>query len=268
MTWQDMAAILDCEAFSARQGMPLTAFVTVNWKSAPGFDARKRMDWEKWHRRFTETLSDWMKPHAPVAFLYVRERGAKLGAHTHFVVHLPSAPASRWIELKPKLEKQLKAACKRWGFTDPRAVDVTGDKRNTPGMIYPSQRHGLLRYLAKAVNPEELIATGAGKVALHKMIGIRPRSQLPLPCKRVGWTQNIGEATRRAAGWEDIEDVLRLAEHIPEPGPDNNSASTGKLRTRSRSSTGSFVSSSQRARVPGELVSARGASLSASVGYS
>jgi hypothetical protein len=145
----------------------------------------------------------------PIAYLYVRERVNGRGAHAHFMVHLPE---KRWTDLKPELELRLQGACAKWGYTDKRTVMITGDRWHTLGMIKESQRLGALAYLAKAMSPSEVTETGTGRRLLAELLDIDPQSQASMPCKRVGWSKNLNEAVRKAAGYRDTDDVLRLAE--------------------------------------------------------
>ena len=209
LPWQDMCATLDAERFAASIGLPLTAHITVAWRNAE-FKGGCAEAWEREHRRFIRKMTDWLKANAvPVAHLFIRERVVGRGGHTHFLVHIPQ---ERWGELKPALESHLQAVLKRHGYTDPNPLKITGDRWNTPGMVQATQRIGLLRYLAKAMNPNEVLYTGAGVRHLHDWLGIEAEQQASVPCKRVGWSEKIGEAARLRAGWRDSEDVLRLSE--------------------------------------------------------
>jgi hypothetical protein len=66
------------------------------------------------------------------------------------------------------------------------------------------------------MNPEELIETGTGPEALSVFLGIIPVEQTDLPSgiKRVGWSQNIGQASQQTAGWAGAKDILQLAEGL------------------------------------------------------
>ena len=78
----------------------------------------------------------------------------------------------------------------------------------------PSQRLGLLSYLSKALNPDEMVPTGAGMVKLSEFLGIRPENQTSVPVKRVGCSENIVPKARKEASWRDTDDLLRLAEQV------------------------------------------------------
>jgi hypothetical protein len=211
MTWEDMAALTDAVAFADERGLPLTALVTISWQSAPGFSSVHRSGWEQEHKRFIGAMTRFLKKHGVVpAYVYARECIIGMGSHAHFLVHVPPA---RWKELKRPMQQYLSEACRRWGYTNSRAVLITGSD-HTSGMGLPQQRLGALVYLFKSMNPSELIQTGAGVVPLHKFLGVEPKPHAPLPCKRVGWSENIGVAARKASGWKDHDDVLSLARSV------------------------------------------------------
>ena len=162
-----------------------------------------------------KALATWLRRrHLPVAFLYVRERYAGYGSHTHLMVHLPNASPSHWRMLRIAFEKHLQDLCYRKWRMSANAVDVSGNGFNTPGMIHRSQRLGLLSYLSKALNPDEMVPTGAGMVKLSELLGIRAKNQASVPVKRVGCSENIGPKARKEASWRDTDDLLRLAEQV------------------------------------------------------
>ena len=212
LTWQDLAAVYDALTFADEQGTPLTAPLTINWRTAPGFDANDPASWAHSHTRITESMRKWLIARSvPVAFTYVRERIVGRGAHTHFFVHLPRG---RWAELRRELQRHLYSA---GGFTESSAVHI-GRMHNTSGMTTISQRLGMLQYVAKGINPAETIyIPGSGPVLLSQFIGITPVPQATLPqhCKRVGWSKDIGPGERAKAGYNDTNDVLRLAASLP-----------------------------------------------------
>jgi hypothetical protein len=214
LSWEDMCAARNAEAFATASNLPLTAHITVDWRTAPGFVGTSAASWEAEHRHFTRRLNSWLKRRdVRVAHLYVRERCVGRGSHTHFMVHIPPL---RWQELKQPLEDFLEGVLKARGYTDANLVKITGDAWKTNGMVHETQRRGLLRYLGKAMNPDEVINDGLGLTKLSDFLGIWTEAQASVPCKRVGWTQNIGEKARRTAAWDEIRDVLRLAQAPPD----------------------------------------------------
>ena len=248
LSWEDLAAVHDAEQFANLSGLPLTAFLTVVWRTAPGFDPENATSWDYEHERFVKKMRAWLKARGvPVVFLFVRERVVGRGAHTHFMVHLPK---ERWTELKTDMELNLRAFCARRGYTDERTVKITGDAFKTPGMIHKSQRLGVLAYLAKAMNPSEMIEIGTGRKLLAEVLGIDTQPQASVPCMRVGWSANLNEIVRKAAGYRDTNDVLRLADQIcgkrgqhdyldndPDADPDEEGAIDGPGRAERMTST-------------------------------
>lgn len=208
LTWQDLAAVYDALTFADDHlKTPLTAFLTINWRTAPGFHGANRPSWSKNHTRVVESMKEWLRSRGvAIAFIYVRERCRGPGAHTHFLLHIPR---ERWAELTTALEHHLHDA---GGFTEASAVHIA--RSFTPGMIHRTQRLGVLQYVAKGINPAELIP-GSGGVLLSKFLGIDPKPQVRIPCKRVGWSENIGAGAREQAGHSDTSDMLRLAASLP-----------------------------------------------------
>ena len=207
LTWQDLGAVYDALTFADDQGTPLTAFLTINWRTASGFNGDDAASWSHHHTRVTEAMKKWLERRGvPAAFAFVRERCRGPGGHTHFLLHLPG---ERWATLTVALERHLYDA---GGFTEASAVHIT--RSSTPGMIRRKQRLGVLQYVAKGINPAELVP-GIGGVLLSTFLGITPKPQVPIPCKRVGCSTSIGPGTRRQAGYTDTDDVLRLASSLP-----------------------------------------------------
>lgn len=207
LTWQDLAAVYDALTFADAQETPLTAFLTINWRTAPGFNGDDGASWSHHHTRVFEFMTKWLKPRGvPVAFAYVRERCKGPGAHTHVLLHMPR---EHWGVLAAALEHHLHKA---GGFTETSAVHVR--RSSTLGMFRQTQRLGVLQYLSKGINPAELIP-GSDGVLLSTFLGINPKPQVVIPCKRVGWSENVGPGARKEAGYADTDDVLRLAASLP-----------------------------------------------------
>lgn len=214
LTWEDLLALIDAERFANSIGLPLTAFLTVTWRSAPEFNAKRRDSWQAHQERLCAALRIFLRDHKITpAYAFVRERVVGMGAHTHFFVHIPS---KRWTSVKRKLEKHLLAA---GGFSNPRAVKITGDRNGGRGIVHESQRSGVLQYLAKGINPNEMVPTGAGTIPLPTFLGIRPQKQATIPGQRIGCTRNIGPAARKKAGYRDMSTLLELANALPAGTP-------------------------------------------------
>jgi hypothetical protein len=210
MTWQDIAAMIDAMRFASAQEIPLTALLTVTWRSAPGFRGKDENSWAEHHQKLVRKLKSFLTRHGiPAVFIYVRERVVGPGGHTHFVLHIPE---DRWTTITIPLERYLQEA---GGFTAENAVKITGDKFNTLGIRTDKQRIGLIQYLSKTLNPNEMIATGCGTVPLVTFMGIKPAPHAPLPCKRIGWSENIGPTARKRADYRDMKTPLEVAACFP-----------------------------------------------------
>ncbi len=208
MTLSDMASIINAERFSADIGLPLTAHLTVVWRN-PEFDGENAECWEKEHRKLTRAMRGFLAKHnVKTALVYVRERVIGRGGHTHYLIHLPQ---NGWDEIRASLEKYLIKQCKAWGYTDRHPVKITGNSL-TNGIATQDQRKGLLRYLSKSLNPDEVISNGGTVEPLSSFLGINLEPHCTLPTKRTGSTENISQAARKADGFEDLSDPLSLAE--------------------------------------------------------
>lgn len=210
MTWQDTGALTDAMRFASAQEIPLTAHLTVTWRSAPGFRGKDENSWTEHHQKLVRKLKAFLSRHGiPTVFIYVRERVVGPGGHTHFVLHIPE---DRWTTLRIPLERYLQKA---GGFTAGNAVRITGNKFNTLGIRTDKQRIGLIQYLSKTINPGEMIATGCGTVPLVTFMGIKPAPHASLPCKRIGWSENIGPTARNRADYRDMKTLLEVAACFP-----------------------------------------------------
>ena len=229
MTWEDIAALLDAERFAAEQNMPLTACLTVTWESSPSFNKDDPKSWDKHHRELIKAIKSHLaKLGIPLAYVFAREILRKkhvetifdgtniTGSHTHLMLHFPSRNKEEWEAVRTSLTEHLQSyLTRRLDLSDPKAVFINPLWRNA-GPDCPNQRLGLLKYLGKSLNPRELIATGFGTGKLSKFLGIVPKPHEPLPCKRVGWSANIGEAARLRDGFRDMKTKMDLARALPD----------------------------------------------------
>lgn len=138
----------------------------------------------------------------------MRERVVGRGAHTHFALHLP---ATGWHALRAQLEHRLQVAL---SFKSPTAVKITGGLGRNPGMTTERQRLGLIRYLGKALNPDEMVFTGTTQ-PLAEFLGIQTQRQAILPCKRAGYSENIGRSAQLLdPGFKQTLTVYRLMDTL------------------------------------------------------
>ena len=214
MTPMQLVGLVNASEFAAQSALRLTAHVTVTWKGLPGFRGTSCAAWSRSHRLLSRHLASFLRDHGITpAYVWTRERVCGRGGHTHLMVHIPPA---RWKELKLPLQRHLAREC---GLTHPTAVMITGDRGGTRGMVTSKQRFGLLRYLAKPIDPDAEIPTGAGSVQLSTFLGITPEAQSPLPCKRVGWSENIGLKAQQRADYKGVHDILALSEALHPTSP-------------------------------------------------
>lgn len=109
MTPQEITTIINAERFSVENHLPLTAHLTVVWRS-PAFDGENPKCWGYEHRRLTRAMRNFLsKHHVTMAFVFVRERVTGRGGHTHFLIHIPQ---NKWNEIRAALEAYLIKRCK------------------------------------------------------------------------------------------------------------------------------------------------------------
>ena len=76
-------------------GLPLNRFVTINWEAA-GVDDGVRAT-----GRFLKHAQDWLRRLGHrLAYVWVQERGGRVGQHVHILLHVPPACARRFGQLQ------------------------------------------------------------------------------------------------------------------------------------------------------------------------
>lgn len=80
---------------AAAIGLPLNRFVTINWEAAGVADAVGATG------RFLKHAQDWLRRHGyRLAYIWVQERGRRVGQHVHILLHVPPACARRFGQLQ------------------------------------------------------------------------------------------------------------------------------------------------------------------------
>jgi hypothetical protein len=198
MRLSDFGALCVAEWFATELGRHLTALLTVSWRYAPGFDSADRGSWSDFQDDFQTKMERWLERRGvPVAFVWVREMHEKKKGgswpHTHYLVHIP---LGCWEELSEPLRLFLHNA---GGFTHRDGVDIE-QTYDAPGARIPALRKGQLLYLGKGLAPADA-----------EPLGIKAEPHAPLPCKRVGWSETIGETARKGAGHRPVADTADTA---------------------------------------------------------
>jgi hypothetical protein len=76
-------------------GLPLNRFVTINWEAAGIEDCTRATG------RFLKQAGDWLRRLGrSLAYVWVQERGARIGQHVHILLHVPADLARRFSGLQ------------------------------------------------------------------------------------------------------------------------------------------------------------------------
>ena len=80
---------------AAKIGLPLNRFVTINWEAAGVGDGVRATG------RFLKQAQDWLRRLGHrLAYVWVQERGRRVGQHVHILLHVPPACARRFGQLQ------------------------------------------------------------------------------------------------------------------------------------------------------------------------
>ena len=76
-------------------GLPLNRFVTINWEAAGVGDGVRATG------RFLKHAQDWLRRLGHrLAYVWVQERGGRVGQHVHILLHVPPACVRRFGQLQ------------------------------------------------------------------------------------------------------------------------------------------------------------------------
>jgi hypothetical protein len=119
--------------------------------------------------------------------LWVRENGHRKGGHVHILLALPTG-----LSLRNRTRKWIQLAGGKPGRKVSKVCTIGGKLANVaPGAKYQANGEAVLSYLMKGADTE----TGrARRLQRYGEGGL-------IMGKRCGWTQNIGLAARKGAGW-------------------------------------------------------------------
>jgi len=205
-------------------GLVLNTFLTISWGLANL--------WEPWRVRkaqadFQEGISSWFqyrrrreRDFPRYAGVWVKEVGRTLGLHTHYLLHVPPRhlPVFRnWVRATISKATESPRGLVRTTSTGRRLyVTDVRDLRSDIGAQW-----GVFRYMAKGLDPEELIKTMPGttwRMPASEYIGLSETSeQGTVVGQRSGRSRAISEAT--FATWrEAYDEVLRWAWRSAGPG--------------------------------------------------
>jgi hypothetical protein len=82
---------------AAAIGLPLNRFVTINWEAAGVGEGVIATGC------FLKHAGDWLRRHGHrLAYVWVQERGRRVGQHVHILLHVPPVRARRFGQLQPR----------------------------------------------------------------------------------------------------------------------------------------------------------------------
>jgi hypothetical protein len=98
-SWRLTAAqrsnLIAASRHAATIGLPLNRFVTINWEAAGVGDGVRATG------RFLKQAQDWLRRLGHrLAYVWVQERGGRVGQHVHILLHVPPACARRFGQLQ------------------------------------------------------------------------------------------------------------------------------------------------------------------------
>jgi hypothetical protein len=193
--------LLNAAVYAEAAGMPLNAMVTIRWIDAEGFDPSV---WAAMQTRLLDKMGRWLRERGVnPAFVWVRERVPGVGCHTHALVHLGPKPLAVAADLTAYLLRTGR-------FQRSEGVFISLGKF---GAQTVEARAGLRCYVAKGLDHRLWRYTGVGDETenLGAVLGLDHRgSQGVVEIKRSGFSQSLGPAARRRAGYQDVRDLPGL----------------------------------------------------------
>ncbi|MEE4537528.1 MAG: hypothetical protein V2J51_03425 [Erythrobacter sp.] len=163
-------------------GLPMNRFITLAWGKA-GIDADKAV-WAT--GEFIDKAREWMRGHGyPVTpWVWVQERGPKLGQHAHILLHVPPGLDDLFRPMPCRWGKSFTGGKYQKGHVDAPKLDAAKSAHINP-LAYKAQLLGKLHYMLKCA-PAELEA--------------------PLEMEGWGYGEDWGQSNkvigRRASHWQ------------------------------------------------------------------
>lgn len=95
LTGPQQSNLIAASRHAATIGLPLNRFLTINWEAAGVPDGVRATG------RFLKHAQDWLRRLGHrLAYLWVQERGGRVGQHVHILLHVPPACARRFGQLQ------------------------------------------------------------------------------------------------------------------------------------------------------------------------
>ena len=209
MTKEDALALVDAADFAEKVlHLPLTAHMTVTWQSAPNFNKNSPASYTQVHQRLMRALREFLgREGIELVFDCARENIVGQGGHSHYRIHLPP---DDWARRRVRLTKYVS---ERMGFRDSRALLITPYRLPNAGETTSHQRRGQMQYQLGSMDPNVELPT-FGPLLAFLGLKHKPGAALPNGCKRVVWSENIGESARKRKGWKDRRTMLELENYL------------------------------------------------------
>ena len=95
LTGPQRSNLIAASRHAATIGLPLNRFVTINWESAGVADGVRATG------RFLKQAQDWVRRLGHrLAYVWVQERGRRVGQHVHILLHVPPGCVRRFGQLQ------------------------------------------------------------------------------------------------------------------------------------------------------------------------
>ena len=193
------------------RGIVLNSMVTVNWDT---LNIGTDVDVEAAHTSFKELFGHWLHERfKPSAFIWVVERGADLGLHTHFLAHVG------WMyrhALLAYVEEAVETAAGRRPVVAPKGSIRTVDVKPAHDDDIEFQVRSF-RYLMKGLDPQAMYSWRGGKgkrefVSVEDAIRLEAQGEIHF--KRIGTNRFLSSASadriaKEYGGWATIDTECR-----------------------------------------------------------
>lgn len=195
LTPRQVDHVLRATQFAAFIGLPLNRFVTINWEAAGLPDSCRATG------SFLKSVADWLRRNgATTAYVWVQERGHRVGQHVHILLHVP-----------PRLVRRFSRRQRGWltaagaklhkGFIKSRPVGRSYGHSTTPS--WEDYHLNLRRVASYLVKEAPVVVGGRGSTSVVRG-------------KRCSTSQNIGVAAWEAEREHEINLVPEVAVRGPE----------------------------------------------------
>lgn len=174
-----MSNLVEAAHFAAELGIPLNRFVTINWEAGGVANCIKATGC------FLKSARDWLRRRGRrMAYVWVQERGDRVGQHVHMLIHVPADLARRFSELQRRWLRKCGASFHR-GLIKSRSVGPSYRAASSAASpVYRDNLRTVLDYMLKQG------ASAAGRPPAGRSLVLG---------KRCTTSENIGVRARKRA---------------------------------------------------------------------